>query len=87
MYVCVADSASTIRKDLLLLISCTSAALSEATSLWLQIRIRLSLSALGQSRANSSELRLSQQGEQRGAPSATGLGVSLLTETFDRAEI
>lgn len=85
--VCVADSTSTIRKDLLLLISCTSAALSEAASLWLQIRIRLPLSALGQSRANSSKLRLSQQGEQRAAPSATGLWVSLLTGTFNRAEV
>lgn len=46
MYVSVADSASTVRKDLLL-ISCTSAVLSDAASLWLQIRIRLPLSVLG----------------------------------------
>lgn len=54
MCVCVADSASTFKKDLLL-ISCTCTACSAAASLGLQMRFRLLLSALGQSRGNSSK--------------------------------
>jgi len=72
MYVCVPDSASTIRKDLLLLISGTSAACSGT---W--IGIRLPLAALGQSRANSSKLRLSQQHVERSVFCCWALGFTV----------